>query len=301
MRLRSLSLGLAAGALTACGGPGTATMLLDFQPAARTGGDFVLALDGEETTGCALDGVARFEVRVSGPDLEEPMAYDIGGDELAGDCQLRLLVPEGIDRDVEVEAYDADDALVRKGWTTVTTVTAGEIVDGDLALWPASRHVDAAGDASGGPDLVEFDVVRQSDRWLLVLRFADSVRPANDGGASSVAGFMVIADDGSDRTWRVSLDATRSDGLDWVDPTSPVISPDMRLPFEFADREMRINLPYGHLGATAAGTTPAASAAIVLQANPAAGGDAPASDALPDAALSADGSLAEAGAFVPLR
>lgn len=301
MRLRHFTLILAATVLTACGGLGTATMLLDFQPAARTGGDFVLALDGEETTGCALDGVARFKVRVSGPGLEEPMAYDIGGDELVGDCQLRLLVPEGIDRDVEVEAYNAEDALVRKGWATVTTVTAGEVVEGDIALWPASRLFDAANDASGGPDLVEFDVVRQSDRWLLVLRFADAVRPANDGGASSVAGFMVIADDGSDRTWRISLDATRSDGLDWVDPSSPVIDPDLRLPFAFAGRELRINLPYSHLGATAGGTTPAASAAIVLQANPAAGGDAPASDALPDGVLDADGTLAETIAFVPLR
>lgn len=301
MRLQHLALGLAAAGLTACGGPGTATMLLDFQPAARTGGDFVLALDGEETTGCALDDVARFEVRVSGPDLEEPLAYKIGGDELAGDCQLRLLVPEGIDRNIEVEAYDADDALVRKGWATVTTVTAGEVVEGDLALWPASRHFDTANDASGGPDLVEFDVVRQSDRWLLVLRFAGVVRPANDGGASSVAGFMIIADDGSNRTWRVSLDATRSDGLDWVDPSSPVINPDLRLPFAFAGREMRISLPYSRLGATAGGTTPAASAAIVLQANPAEGGDAPASDALPDEALNVDGSLAKTIPFVPLR
>lgn len=299
MRTRLLISCLVATGLAGCGDAGGIASMLDFQPQARTGGEFILSLGGEDTGTCALPDVTRFEVRVSGPDLDEPMAYDLGTDELVGDCELRLLVPEGRDRAVEVEGYSADDSLVRKGWGVVTSVTAGEIVSADLALWPALRHNDTEGDGGTGPDLTAFEAVRMTDRWLLVLRFAEDIRPANDGGAASVAGFLAVADDASKRTWRVALDATRSDGLDWVDVESPIVDPAQRLPFSFAANEMRIVLPYSRLGAGANGTTPTASFAVVLQDNT--GGAGAATDALPDAVLTADGTLNYEADLLPLR
>jgi hypothetical protein len=299
MRTRLLIGCLVATGLAGCGDAAGIASMLDFQPQARSGGEFILSLGGEDTGTCALSDVARFEVRVSGPDLREPMAYDLGTDDLVGDCELRLLVPEGLDRAVEVEGYAADDTLVRKGWGVVTSVTAGEVVSADLALWPALRHLDTVGDSGAGPDLTAFDAVRMTDRWLLVLRFAADVRPANDGGAASVAGFLAVADDASARTWRVALDATRSDGLDWVDIDSPIVDPDQRLAFSFAANEMRIVLPYSRLGAGTSGTTPAASFAVVLQDN--AGESGAATDALPDAALTEDGTVNFDADLLPLR
>ncbi len=299
MRTRLLIGCLAFVGFTGCGDAGGITSMLDFQPQARSGGEFILSLGGTDTGTCALPDVARFEVRVAGPDLTEPMFYALGAGDLVGDCELRLLVPEGIDRAVEVEGFAADNSLVRKGWGVVTAVTAGEIVSADLALWPALRHLDTAGDGGAGPDLTAFDAVRMTDRWLLILRFAEDVRPANDGGSSSVAGFLMIGDDTSSRTWRVALDATRSDGLDWVDLGSPIVDPAQRLPFSFAANEMRIVLPYSRLGAGSSGTTPAASFAVVLQDNVSA--DGAAADALPDAVLTADGTVDNDADLLPLR
>lgn len=298
MHIRLMIACLAVSGFAGCGDSTGLVSMLDFQPQARSGGEFVLTLGGEDSGSCTLDDVARFEVRVEGPELAEPMFYALGAGDLVGDCQLRLLVPEGIDRAVEVEGYSADDALVRKGWGVVTTVTAGEIVNTDLALWPALRHADTLGDSEAGPDLTSFDAVRMADRWLLVLRFAESVRPANDGGSASVAGFIAVGDDASSRTWRVSLDATRTDGLDWVDLQSPIIDPDQRLPFSFAANEMRIVLPYARLGVSTPGTTPAASFAVVLQDNTE---DGAATDALPDAVLNADGTINFDADLLPLR
>lgn len=278
---------LLAGNLAACGEPlGQAANLLDFRPTARQGGQFVLQVDGSSVDGgCRVaDGITGFAVSLRAGDLDETLTYDIAAADLR-DCEMRLLVPEGIRRELAVAAIRGDNSLARAGYATVTEVVAGEVSNLAMDLWPAIRHSEPGMAASNGPDLIAVDVLRQLGSFLFVLRFADVVSPAADERADSVAGNLYLQrSDG--RLYRIALDAARTSGLlfEALDD-DPRIFPDDEVPFSFRDNELRIRVPYAQVGGSEAQPTSSPELGLGIRIADVFSGRA--SDALPAALLTA--------------